>query len=199
MTPKKFDTLAKRYFGELLVPKGFSCSGSEAATFYRHVSPEVVHFVLVDLGSGGSWYDVKVFASSPKIEPEFEEKFPDSVGVPSGALCYLHPSSGVGPDQKRYSCKTEEDFVRVFDSEVAPAVETKAIPYLDQISSIQSLLPFIRHDFYLGVALWHAGDKEQAEKVLAKEVQRLTGIQDPTGRVAALLKHIESLRRSEAS
>ncbi len=199
MTPKKFDALAKRYFGELLEPKGFSCSGSEASTFYRHVPPDIVHFILVDLGSGGSWYDVKVFASSPKIEPEFENKFPDSVGVPSGSLCYLHTSSGVGPDQKRYSCKTEEDFVRVFSSEVAPAIDAKAIPYLDRISSIQSLLPFIRHDFYLGIALWHAGDKEQAKSVLTKEAQRLEKIQDPTGRVAALLKHINSLCKSDAS
>ena len=53
MTPKKFDALAKRYFGEVLEPKGFSCSGSEAATFYRHVSPDIVHFVLVALLS--SW------------------------------------------------------------------------------------------------------------------------------------------------
>lgn len=194
MTPKKFDALARRYFGELLAPKGFSCSGSEAATFYRHVSPDIVHFVLVDLGSSGSWYDVKVFASSPKIEPEFEKKFPDDVGVPSGSLCYLHPVSGVGPDQKRYPCKTEEDFARAFRAEVAPALEAKALPYLDKISSIQTLLPFIRHDFYLGVALWSAGDRVQAEQVLAKEAKRLAGIQDPSGRVDALLRHIDSLR-----
>jgi hypothetical protein len=199
MTPTKFDALARRYFGELLEPKGFSCIGSEATTFYRHVSPDIVHFVLIDLSSGGSWYDVKVFASSPKIEPEFKDRFPDSVGVPSGSLCYLHPSSGVGPDQKRYSCKTEQDFVRVFNSEVAPALDAKGIPYLDRIISIDSLLPFIHHDFYLGVALWHAGDKEQAKQVLAKEARRLEQIRDPTGRVGALLRHLNSLSQSEAT
>lgn len=193
MKENQFDALARRYFGEVLIPFGFTCEESRYANFYRQVSEDIVHFIIPDLGGGGAWYDVKVFASSPKIEPQFYERFPDDIGIPSGSLSFLHPATGVGSDQKRFHCKTEDGFARGFLSEVESALRNKALPYLDGIVSLESLIPKIRHDLYLGAALWHSGDKTAARPLLLREAERLSSIKDETGRIATLLTYLQQL------
>ncbi|WP_353190209.1 hypothetical protein [Pandoraea pnomenusa] len=193
MKEVSFDRLAREYFGEVLRPMGFSCAESKFSNFYRQVSNDIVHVVMPDLMRGGTRYEVRVFATSSKIEPQFVERFPDDIGIPSGTLSYLHPVMGVGPGQKLFHCKTEEGFIRGFLSEVAPALSTKALPYLEKISTLESLIPEIRHDFYLGMAMWHAGDRDPAQVVLRREAARLAAIPDETGRTTALIKSIQAL------
>lgn len=196
MTPSRVHALARKAFGDVLVPRGFSCEGTDAATFHRRTASGVVHFVLVDVGAGATWYDVKVFASTPEIESGFDERFPDQLGIPFGSFCYLHPVTGVGPDQKRYPCKNEEAFESGFRFDVEPALELKALPFLDCLTDLKTLVPHIRHDFYLGCALWLIGQRNKAEEILGKETRRLSAIADPTGRVAGLLTHIARLQKS---
>jgi hypothetical protein len=193
MNGNSFDRVAREYFGEVLLPMGFSCAGSKFSNFHRQISDDIIHVVVPDLMRGGTRYDVKVFATSPKIEPDFGERFPDDIGIPSGALSFLHPVTGVGPHQKIFHCKTEDGFIRGFLSEVAPALSSKALPYLENISTLESLIPTIRHDFYLGAAMWHVGNRDSAQAILNRELARLAAIPDGTGRTTALIDYIHAL------
>jgi hypothetical protein len=193
MKESEFDQLAKKYFGEVLEPYGFSAEKSNYCDFYRHVGNEVYHVVSPSLGSRGTWFDVKVFFTSPLIEPEFDKRFPNELGVPSDLLSFLHPKTGVGPDQKQYRCRLEEGFIRNFNKEVKPALLKKAIPYLDGIASLQDMLPYVTNPNYKAITQWQTGNKEEAKILLETQRKRLSGMEDDTGRVSATLKFMDDL------
>ena len=144
MKEKQFDLLAKEHFGLILEPIGFSVERSRYSTFHRQASDDIYHVIMPDLSSDGTWFDIRVFATSPLIEPQFDKLFPDDVGIPSDSFSLLHPKFGVGARQQKFRCKTEEGFVRNFNKEVVPALESKALPYLDGINSLNDLMPYIR-------------------------------------------------------
>jgi hypothetical protein len=178
----------------VLEPYGFSADLSKYSTFYREVSGGIFHVIKPDLSNDGSWFDIRVFATTPLIEPDFNARFPDEVGIPSDSFSLLHSRFGIGARQQKFRCKTEEGFTRNFNKEVAPALVEKAIPYLDNISSINDLVPYIRRDFYLGAALLHVGEHEKAMKLLMAEKYRLSNINDDSsGRVPALLSYIDKI------
>lgn len=193
MKEKQFDLLAKENFGRILKPHGFSADLSKYSTFYREVSDNIYHVIMPDLSTDGSWFDIRVFATSSLIEPGFSEGFPDEVGIPSDSFSLLHPRFGVGARQQKYRCKTEEGFIRNFSKDVISALEDKAIPYLDEINSLKDLMPYVRRDFYLGATLWHIGEHEKATELLMAEKSRLSNIDDDTGRVSALLSYIDNI------
>lgn len=193
MKEQQFDALAKEYFGAVLKPKGFSSDQSKRSTFYRQAPGDIYHVILPDLSSDGSWFDIRVFATSPLIEPQFDEVFPDELGIPSDSFSLLHPKFGVGLRQQKFRCKTEDGFVRNFHKDAVPALEEKALPYLDSINSLQDLIPHIYRNFYLGASLWHLGQRTKALEILNAEKERLSVIPDETGKVHSLVSYITNL------
>lgn len=197
MTPKKFDRIANELFGDALKSHGFTSKESRYCTYYRKVSDEIFHVILPDLGTRSVWYDVKVFPTSPLIEPRFEELFPDDLGIPTDWFSYLHPVSGVGPDQEAFSCETEEDLRRSFENKVRPALIQKALPYLGRIETLSDLVPIIRNDGYLALALYHTGEVEKALLLLAQERERLSQLNSDDETVLVEIEHIDKLLASQ--
>lgn len=187
MTPKKFDQLARALFGSILEPLGFDVSKSQCCTFYKAVGEDVFCFVMPDISRGGDWYDVKVFASSPRIDPSFEKGFPDSVGIPSDVHCFLHSSIGVGVRQERYPCKTESELKDGFDNVVKQALVEKAAPYLSKFKQVNDLIPFIKNQRFLGAALYEIGSRKEAKEILASERSRLLKMDNTEASVKAWL------------
>jgi hypothetical protein len=192
MKLSNFNKLVIDHFGFLLKPYGFYCQNDENIAFYRVISNNIYHVIIPDLSMDGTWFDIKVFATSPQIEPDFSPKLPISGGVPSDIYCYLHPVYGVG-ERKQYRCNHEEGFIRNFTKEAKPAILEKALPFLDDITNLETLIPTIRNDYYFGVALWHVGEKEKALPILRKELERLSSIKDESDRVASSIKFIRDL------
>ncbi|WP_156480531.1 hypothetical protein [Aquipseudomonas alcaligenes] len=149
----KFDRIAREAFGSVLGPLGFSCSESKACTFYKKVGTELYHFVMPDQLSGQEKYDIKVFFHSPLLEPTaWNDKFPDTLGIPTDSWSYLSSRTGVGPRQELFWCRTEEGFMRNFESKVKPALLQFVAPYFDSIQTLEEAIPLIKSRHYVAVA-----------------------------------------------
>jgi hypothetical protein len=172
MTPKQFSTIAKELFGSVLRPFGFSSDDSSYAVFYRSAGNGVWHVVSADQGTRGAWYDVKVFATHESLEPDFQVHFPDELGIPMDASCYLS-MRGISVAQEQFNCKSEENLRNRFEKSVKPLLVEKAIPYLEQFSSLESLLPFIRSPFYHAVAMCRARGIDEAKPLLLRQKELL--------------------------
>lgn len=192
MTPKQFDEVARQLFADVLSAYGFSCEESRFCTFYRQHSDEVFHFVLPDLGTRGTWFDVKVFPASPLLDPLFKEQFPDDVGIPTDSFSYLS-ERGVGLDQEKFNCKTEENLRRRFESSVRPALEKLAIPYLDQFRSIDDIVSVLRSPMFRGIGLHCVGKMEEAIPLLQQQRERLSLSDSDDPAISARLRFIEEL------
>jgi len=152
LSSKQFYRIACRVFGEVLEPAGFTAEASKRCTFYRQIGPEIWHVVKPRRSFRLPQYNVWVFPHSPRIEPQFQEKFPDDLSPPTDVYCELHPTQGVGLSQEWYWCRTEEGLLRDFKGRVKPALLSHALPYLDRICTYANLLPLIRSRY----------DREQA-------------------------------------
>lgn len=192
MQARAFDRLAKEKFGEVLADFGFSTNGSRHCSFHRWRG-DIVHLVVPDPGRDGTWFDIRVFAHSPLIDPGFERRFPDHLGIPSGSLSFLHPVSGVGPDQQRYRCNKPEGFLRNFEDLVRPALLNHAIPFQDRIVSLEALLPTVVDPFYRAVCLWQLGQQDEARPLLEAELARLQGLASEAVVVAENIDHLKRL------
>ena len=140
---EKFSRISRKYFGELLHDYGFDTERDKSPIFYRKNAEDIYHIVSPKLGSRGVWYDINVFAHSPRISSDFYELFPKCVDIPSDLFSFLNPTTGVGFDQYMYRCRTEEGFIRNFEQLAKPAMIDFAIPYLDSIKTIESLVATI--------------------------------------------------------
>ena len=198
MTPKQFDHTAVALFGSALGPHGFSSDKSRFCTFYRKASAEVYHIILPDLGSRGAWYDVKVFPASPVLDPLFESQFPDDLGIPTDNWSYLS-DRGIGLDQERFNCMSEENFRRRFNGTVKDLLLKHAIPYLDRIQTVQDILPLIRVRMYHGFALYHLGRKGEAQNILEQEQLRLEQLNSSDASVTVRLNRIREILRGDLS
>jgi hypothetical protein len=145
MQAREFDRMVKECFGRVLEPHRFTCAQTRRSSFWRKVEGDLYHFIIADRFHHRPAYDVMVFASSPRIDPEFGARFPDDLGVPSDSNCRLNAKSGIGSHGSSFPCGTKEAFQASFNSAVARALEEVAVPYLDGISSIEALLATIRH------------------------------------------------------
>ena len=140
LSRKQFDAEARRALSEVLGSHGFDCAASEGSTFYREASAGLFHIVLLDPLARLPKFDVRVFPHSPLLEGDgWAEKFPDSLGIPTGSLSYLHSRNGVGPDQELFFCKSTEVFLQDFGARVKPALLRFALPYLDRIRSVSAI------------------------------------------------------------
>jgi hypothetical protein len=147
LSAKQFYKVACRAFGEVLEPAGFTSEDSKICTFYRQSGPDIWHLIRPVRSFRFPQYDIWVFPHSPRIEPQFQEKFPDDLSPPTDAWCKLHPTKGVGP-QEWYWCRTEDGMLRDFAERVKPAMLRHALSYLDQIGAYEDLLPLIRSRHY---------------------------------------------------
>lgn len=173
MTPSNFDKNARTLFSSVLEPHGFSCEHSRYCTFSRQVSSGIWHFIAPDLSSNGAWFDVKVFPHAQELEPLFEQRFPDDLGIPTDSWSYLHSVTGVGLDQEQYRCRTVEVLERSFRQKIAPALNSKALPYLDKLTNLTAIIPMIKSKLMLGIALSEAGRDREATPLLIAERERL--------------------------
>jgi hypothetical protein len=192
MNRKQFYNIAAGLFGDVLGPTGFSKDRSRYCTFYRQASAEVYHFIAPAPWTGVPWYDVKVFPSSPVIDPLFDTRFPDALGIPTDTWCYLS-SRGVGPDQETFNCKYEENLRRRFVKTVRPLLIDVAVPYLDRIRSVEEMIPWIRRPLALGMALHHVGRIEEARPILQQERARLLLIPDDSGELTAVIHRLNQI------
>lgn len=148
MSPKKFDALVIRHFGEVLSQYGFSTDGSKFSTFWRELEGKVFHFILADPRRYAATYDVKVFFSSPYIDTQFHSNFPDGLGFPTDTFCELKARVGITHPGSRFPCKDEVAFIKGFELAVRPALLEVAIPYLDQITTVDQMLALARHPYF---------------------------------------------------
>ncbi|MFO0968828.1 MAG: hypothetical protein U0793_25010 [Gemmataceae bacterium] len=193
MGDRHFDKTACELFGSILTPLGFTQRGSERCTFYRKVGEDVFHFVMPSIGSRGAWYQVFVFPHSPHIDPLFEKRFPDNVGIPTDAWSLLSESDGVNITQQQFNCKNEDNLRRGFATTVGPLLLKVAVPYLDRFQKVDDIVPVIRHPSFLGFALHHLGRSEEAVAALQRERARIRTLDMSNKDVAALLEHVERL------
>jgi hypothetical protein len=192
MTPKQFDKIASDLIGGVLAPAGFSKEKSRFCTFYRKVSEEIYHVILPDLGTRAAWYDVKVFPASPLLDPMFDAQFPDDLGLPTDSWSYLS-ERGVGLEQQTFNCKSEDNLRRRFEMTVKPLLLQKAIPYLDQISTIEDMIPLIKNPLFLGFALHHIGQTEAARRILREQSERLSRLNSSDKNVVIRLQRVYDL------
>src|SRR3546814_19952620 len=82
MLLRDFDRATKEALQPLLSPLGFSSSRSKHCTFEREAGNGIWHFIGADPSKHGRWYDIKVFASSPIMDPFFAQRAPDNLGIP---------------------------------------------------------------------------------------------------------------------
>ena len=143
MGPKKFTHMSRKHFGNFLKLHSFSTIRDSSPLYYRINDNDIYHIISPRLGSRGVWFDIMVYSHSPLLEDTFLQDFPESLGVPSDSFSYLHPETGVGPDQKCYRCRTEEGFVRNFNQEAKPALQEFGLPYLDKIQTIDDVVATI--------------------------------------------------------
>jgi hypothetical protein len=192
MREKEFDKLGNEYFGAVLEPYGFSAEKSRHCTFYKKVG-DLYHVIMPDIDRSGTSFIIRVFTTSPLIDPSFDERFPDDIGIPSDVCSALHPVKGVGFREHNYRCKYEEGFVRNFNKDAKPALLEKALPYLNEITTLQDMLPFIKSPFYTSVTMWLLGEKLEAKPLLEAELQRLTPIKDDSGKISNSVDFIKGL------
>lgn len=192
MKAKQFDKLAKEAFGSVLDELGFSSDQSRRCTFYRRVNDDLYHHIIPDLLRSGERYDVMVFPFCPRLDPLFSEKFPDSLGIPTGSFCYLAPS-GVGPDQTLFDASSEESFSSVFNSQVAPLLKSIAVAYLDKVQSLENMLPLIRSPHQKALASFYVHGDAASRALLQQQRDRLATFDTNDKAVSAMLELIESL------
>jgi hypothetical protein len=144
----KTDVVIRRTLAEVLEPVGFSWAGSKIGTFHRQAGADIWHLIRPVRRVGLPQYEVQVFPHSPRIEPRFQELFPDDLSPPTDAWHKLHPTEGVGLSQEWYGCRTEEILLRDFAERVKPALLAHALPYLDRIATYEDLRPLILSPYY---------------------------------------------------
>jgi hypothetical protein len=192
MNRHEFSAIAGRVVEAVLGPTGFSRDRSAHCTFWRTTPNQVYHFILLDPLSRGVWYDVKVFPSSPLIDPLFERRFPDGLEIPTDRWCYLG-AQGVGPDQELYHCKSEETFRQRFEKTVKSRLIDLAVPYLNALQTVADMVPMIKDDGFEALALCQIGRSDDARPLLERERERLTRLDQSNPENAIWLKRIDEL------
>ena len=188
-----FYKLATKLFGEVLEPYGFTCEGSKDSTYHRRTDHDVYHIITPDQSRYGEKYSVMVFATAKELVLEFNERFPDGLGVPMGSDCRLCDKRGVGSYPDDFSCKDAASMRADFESRVAPALEKHAVPHLDKLQTLDDLVPLIHHKLTLAIALAVCGRHAESKNLLEQERQRLFRIDPDDGLVQEIEAHITSL------
>jgi hypothetical protein len=192
MNRREFYEIARELFDGTLRPVGFSRERSDFSTYYRQAGDDIYHLVVPDLGSRGVWYDVKVFPTSPHLQPLFQSRFPDALQVTTDRWSYLS-EEGVGMTQGRFNCKYEDNFRRRFQNTVKPLLINVALPYLDKIQTMEDVIPLLKNACFLGSALHYVGRRDEARVLLEQERKRLLQLDTREEIVAAWVERVNQL------
>ncbi|MEM7004399.1 MAG: hypothetical protein AAF498_00845 [Pseudomonadota bacterium] len=134
-----FRKLSLEYFGGLLGEFGFETQLNYGPLYYRQNEADIFHFVMPQIGRYGDYFDVMVFANSPRINEDFADRLRVGIDVPSDNNSYLSLESGVSWDYVKYKCKKEKDFIESSETKVIPALQQFGLPYLDGIQTLTDL------------------------------------------------------------
>ncbi|MCE9600580.1 MAG: hypothetical protein K8S54_21660 [Spirochaetia bacterium] len=189
MKAQDFVSLATELFGKTLSAYGFSMEGSKAATSWRKLSPEVFHIIAPDTLLNGDYFDVTVTAVSPVVDPRILRTFPDKIGVLT-AKRFLGPR-GVGIHQHKFNCRNEENFRRLYRTEVEPLLLSKGLPFLDGLRKVEDILPLISNDTMRGMALHHLGRRAEAKPLLEAAARNLAG--DTSAEMEPLVNRLKTI------
>lgn len=170
MKSREFYRLFNKLLSQLLIPHGFTNSGSKKATFHRQTDGEVYHIIVPwRVGRGGQWFDIKVLATSPLVDLSFSKSFPDNLGMPHDRLTGLELHGMVNSANHVFRGNKPEGLIRNFNNQAKPAIVEHAIPYLDKIQTLKDLRSNINpagKSMSYGLCLWHTGEKRKAKKIL---------------------------------
>ena len=173
MQSREFYRLFNKLLPPVLEPHGFVKDGSKKATFYRQTEGQVYHIITPWLtGRGGKWFDIKVLATSPLIEINFSEEFPDYLGMPPNRMTGLKSDGMALSASHVFRGNKSEGLIRNFNNHAKPAILKYAVPYLDDIQNLTHLrrnMMVGNHDLSYGLALWHTGKKRKARSILLIE------------------------------
>ncbi|SIN60916.1 hypothetical protein SAMN02745824_0770 [Parasphingorhabdus marina DSM 22363] len=188
MNQKSFDKLVIEHIWPILKEHGFQRDGENADIFFRKANEDVYHFVgLHRLRSGDRYYAMAYF-SSPVIIEDFHKRFPESIPMANANRHYISPEDGVEDYQKMYFCRYEDSFLTSFERDFKPALLKHGLPYLDNIQSVEDMIPFLRSDRFRGPALLYAGRKDEARTCIERQIEKISNIPlDEDGRVASAL------------
>ena len=181
MRSREFYKLSAELMSPVLKPQGFNNDGSKRSVFHRQVSDNIFHCIIPWLkGRGGATFEIRVLATSPLIDIEFAERFPDELGMPLDRMTDLDPTKGVTfISDHTFRGNKKEGFIRNFNNQAKPAIIEHAIPYLDKIDTLEKLLsnmkptslPVAKLSYAL--AHWHTGQIEKAKKLLLEHREYL--------------------------
>lgn len=167
MKSREFYKLFRELLPPVLSPHGFTRTDSRKATFHRMTDHEVCHVIVPWLvGRGGQWFDIRVLATSPLIDIDFADQFPDKFGMPFDRSTSLDPDSGMTESSNSHVFRGNkaEGLLRNFERQAKPAIEKFAIPYLDNIQTLHDLRSAMTETCTLdyGLVQWHTGDTRRA-------------------------------------
>lgn len=192
MTPKSFHKMAGELFDVELGPAGFSRARSKHCTYYRTTDGGLYHVIMPDLCDRGAWYDIKVFPTSPVLQPLFEESFPDGLEVTTDRWSYLS-EQGIGMTQGTFNCKNEANLRRRFSKTVAPLLKTVVLPYLDSLRTVEDAIPLFKDGGFRGCALHSIGRRREARPFLEQERERLLQLNSRAPIVLAWIERLNQL------
>lgn len=188
MNQKPFDRLVIKYIWPILKEHGFHRDGNHADVFFRKANEDVYHFVALHRMRSGDRYYAMVYFSSPIILEDFHERLPEGIPMANANRHYLSPEDGVEDYQKMFFCRYEDSFLTSFERDFKPALLQYGLPYLDNIQSVEDMIPFLRHDSFRGPALVHVGRTEEARACIERQIEKISKIPlDEDGRVASAL------------
>jgi len=168
----EFLQLIKDNFGPILLPRGFSPEGSKQGVFWRKSGDDIYHIISPSRDRSMDRYSVAVYASSPIVYGDFWTYFPD-LNLLNGGSGYLSPEHGISDYKKMFFCRNPEAFATSFNRDTAPALLNIALPYLDDITDMNDLIPTIRDCGMMGPALLHVGRHAEAKSRIESEIRSL--------------------------
>jgi hypothetical protein len=173
MTERKFYSAIKAHFGPVLEEQGFSCAPSKRANYVKWVSEDICHVFFFYRTRGLGMYHAWCFATSPKLEPEFDRNFPDNMGA-TMRLHVLDKQDIVGTYQCPFYCANDDAFQRSFKRDILPVLP-RAIAHLDGIKTIADLEPHLASELMRGLAHYHLGDLKNARISLRQHLTNAAG------------------------
>lgn len=193
MQAKQFNVLMRELLSPILTPYGFSADNSRRCTYWRRCSDEVFHIILPDRLNRLPRFDVKVFMTSPVIDPSFEATFPDDLGIPTDLYSYLSESAGVGPDQQKFFCKYPDHVRREVNGRLGALLVDTAVPYLSGYASVESMIEAIRAPLMKAFALSHVGRQSEAAGILESKLDWLRRLDASDKKVASIRRRVQDI------
>ena len=164
MNNSNFIQLINQRCGDILHPHGFIVNADDGI-IYRRPSPMVFQFIVPTLMNSRERYKIFVYPSSPIVDPIIEEQITREMSIPTDVRSQLN-EHGVSAATDTFGCRDEAQFNFSFERRVKRLLIEKAVPFLDQFTSVESIVPFLHDDISRVFAFWHLGRKAEAIPLL---------------------------------